>query len=139
MGVADTAAAEVRELHAFFEDWFAGERPRTDAELARLENALGGGFQLLDPEGDVVSRSAIIDSVEQRHGAATDGRAPGRIEVEAIEPRFERGDVCLLTYEEHQLTDGTWRGRRSSALFEASADAPGDLVWRHLHETWLPD
>lgn len=139
MALADMAAAEVRELHAFFEEWFSGERPRTDAEIARLENALGAGFQLLDPEGDVVPRSAIIESVEQRHGAATDGQAPDRIDVEAIEPRFERDTVCLLTYEEHQRTDGSWRGRRSSALFEAAPDAPGDVVWRHLHETWLPD
>lgn len=139
MGLAETSAAEVRELHAFFEDWFTGERPRTDAEIARLENALGAGFQLLDPEGAVVPRSAIIDSVEQRHRAATDGKAPDRIEVEAIEPRFEREEVCLLTYEEHQRTEGTWRGRRSSALFEAAPAAPGDVVWRHLHETWLPD
>lgn len=137
MSLAETCEAEVRDLHAFFEAWFTGERPRTNAELARLENVLGAGFQLVGPGGDVAGRSAVIDAVEGRHGAAGSDDVPDRIEIEAVEPRFERDGVCLLTYEEHQRTAGQWRGRRSSALFERSDDAPGDVVWRHLHETWL--
>jgi hypothetical protein len=137
MSLAETCEAEIRDLHAFFVDWFTGERPRTSEELARLENALGAGFQLLGPDGDVASRSGIIDAVEDRHGAAQSDEAPDRIDIEAVEPRFERDDVCLLTYEEHQRTAGTWHGRRSSALFERAPDTPGGVVWRHFHETWL--
>lgn len=137
MSLADTCEAEVRDLHAFFEAWFTGERPRTNDELVRLENALGAGFHLVGPGGDVATRSAVIDAVEGRHGAADSDDAPERIEVEAVEPRFVRDDVCLLTYEEHQRTAGRWQGRRSSALFERAEDAPGGVVWRHLHETWL--
>lgn len=137
--MAETCEAEVEALHAFFEAWFTGERPRTNEELARLEKALGAGFQLVGPDGVVAERSAVIDAVEAGHGAAQSGDAPDRIEVEAVELRFERDDVCLLTYEEHQRTAGQWRGRRSSALFDRADDAPGGVVWRHLHETWLEE
>lgn len=137
MSLAEDCEAEVRALHAFFEDWFRGEAPRTNETLARLEGALGGEFQLVGPDGDVAGRSAVIDGVEAAHGAAADGDAPDRIDIEAVDVRYGRGDVCLVTYEEHQRTDGRWRGRRSSALFEAAEAAPGGVVWRHLHETWL--
>ena len=137
MSLAETCEAEVEALHAFFQGWFTGERPRTNEELARLENALGAEFELLGPDGDVADRSAVIDAVEAGHGAASEGEAPDRIDIENVDARFERDGVCLLVYEEHQRTAGSWRGRRSTALFEAAADAPGGVVWRHLHETWL--
>lgn len=137
MSLAERCETEVRELHAFFEDWFTGERPRTNDALARLETALGAEFELLGPEGDIATRAEIIDAVEARHGAAVDAEAPDRIDIEAVDVRFERDGVCLLTYEEHQRTAGSWRGRRSTALFEAAENAPGGVVWRHLHETWL--
>ena len=139
MSLGEDCAAEVRSLHAFFAEWFTGERPRTNEELARLEAALGADFELCGPDGHVADRSAVIDAVEAGHGAAADGGAPDRIDIEALEVRFERDPVCLVTYEEHQRTAGSWRGRRSSALFERSTDAPNGVVWRHLHETWLPE
>jgi len=99
---------------------------------------LGAEFRLIGPEGDIATRSAIIASVKERHGAALDGEAPERIDNETVEPRFKGDGGCLLTYEEHQRTAGSWWGRRSSALFEAAPAAPGGVRWRHLHETWLP-
>ncbi len=137
MSLAEACEAEIRSLHAFFGDWFRGDAPRTNESLARLEAALGAEFRLLGPDGDVAERSAVIDAVEAGHGAAADGEAPDRIDIEDVDVRFERGEVCLVTYEEHQRTAGEWRGRRSSALFEAAEAAPEGVVWRHLHETWL--
>lgn len=137
MALAETCGTEVRALHAFFEEWYRGERPRTNEELGRLEAALGADFHRVGPDGAVADRGAVIDAVDADHGARRDDEVPFRIEVEALEPRFERDDVCLVTYEEHQRTDAEWRGRRSSALFERAPDAPGDVAWRHLHETWL--
>lgn len=137
MTLGETCGREVRELHGFFEAWYRGELPRTNEELARLESALGADFHRVDPDGAVDDRGGVIDAVDADHGAYREAAVPFRVEIEAVEPRFVRDDVCLLTYEEHQRTDGEWRGRRSSALFERADDAPGDVAWRHLHETWL--
>lgn len=137
MSLAETCETEVQDLHEFFEAWFRGELPRTNDRLARLEAALEADFQQVAPDGTVRDRAAVIDAVAGRHGSRRGDTDPFRIEVEEVDARVELDDVCLLTYEEHQRTDGEWRGRRSSALFEHAPDAPGGVVWRHLHETWL--
>lgn len=139
MSLSEICEDEVRELHAFFQAWFRGELPQTNNRLKRLEDALGADFQLVAPDGSVRSRAAVIDGVDDRHGAQRDADMPFRIEVESVAACFERDDICLLTYEEHQRTASEWRGRRSSALFERAEGAPSRVRWRHLHETWLDE
>jgi hypothetical protein len=136
MSLVETAD-EVRELHAFFEAWLRGELPHTNDRLERLEAALGAGFQLIGPDGVVRPRATVIDDLDDRHGARRDDDGAFRIEIEAVEPQFESEAVCQETYHEHQRTAGEWRGRHASALFERAPAAPGDVVRRHLHETWL--
>ena len=136
MSLAEACETEVRELHAFFEAWFRGDVARTGEPLARLERALGAAFAMVAPDGEVRSRSAVVDAVDEGHGSRADDGS-FRVAVDDVEVRVERDDWCLLTYEEHQRRDGVWRARRSSAVFERAPDAPGGVVWRHLHETWL--
>jgi len=124
---------EVRELHVFFERWFRGELP--DEAFVRVAGALAEDFELISPRGARDDRDSILGAIRGARG----GRSRAfSIAVEAFEVRWQSGDACLVTYEEHQRDDDAVTARLSSALFRRANDAPAGVRWVHLHETWLP-
>lgn len=132
-----TAAAEreIVALHRFFDAWFTGRVPGDEATLARFSGVLADDFEIVSPGGNRLGRGAILDFVRAAHGRHAPGRFRLWIERVAARP-LDAGHV-LATYEEWQEQDGERRGRLSSAVL-ARRDGPHGLVWRHLHETWLP-
>lgn len=119
---------EVRELHAFFERWFAGTaRP---AELKRLD-VLDDSFEMIGPDGDLQNVREVRSAIEGAHG-----RRPIRIEIRNV---WVHPSAPVGMYEEWQTTDGRIAGRRSSVVMVNDQSTPNGLRWVHLHETWLPD
>ncbi|MFV9673230.1 MAG: hypothetical protein ACNYZH_08385 [Acidimicrobiia bacterium] len=120
--------SEVRELHAFFERWFAGTAE--PGELERLD-VLDDSFHMIGPDGRLQNvdrvRSAIADAY---------GHRPMQIEIRNVQVH---PSAPVGTYEEWQTIDGSITGRTSSAVMKADPLAPNGLRWMHLHETWLPD
>ncbi|MGB0513945.1 MAG: hypothetical protein ACPGJE_03790 [Wenzhouxiangellaceae bacterium] len=48
-------------------------------------------------------------------------------------------EFVIARYQEWQRRDGeTARGRLSTVVFSFDEAAPNGLIWRHVHETWLP-
>jgi len=129
---------EVVELHAFFEAWFLGELPSTDATFERFAGVLAEEFVLVSPAGVGRSRSEVLDGVRSGYGSAGVDDAP-EMKVFTREERARTvGDgLFLVTYEEWQSEDGQERGRVSSALLRAKPGTPNGVEWIHLHETWL--
>lgn len=130
------ALAEIRQLHAFFEDWFTARLERDDDGLARVAEVLDPTFFLVAPGGERVGRAHLLGVLEDAHGARP---AAFRIRVEEAEGRVVAGDHVLATYEEVHLGDGAPTRRRSTALFRPDADAPNGLAWLFVHETWRDD
>ena len=54
---------------------------------------------------------------------------------------MDQGSAVLATYEEYQKgarnSVRAENARLSTVLFERKSDER--LIWRHIHETWLPD
>jgi len=127
--VIDPAAfeREVRELHDFFERWYAGDCE--PAEIARLD-VLDPSFIMIAPDGRSLSGDAVRSSID-----AALGLRPLTIEIRnvKVEPSAPFG-----TYEEWQTIEGTTSGRISTAVMASEPGAPNGLRWMHLHETWLP-
>ena len=119
---------EVRELHSFFERWFAGTADR--AELRRLD-VLDDSFHMIGPDGRLHRVGEVRSAIESAYG-----RRSVLIEIRNV--RVHRS-APVGTYEEWQTTDGELTGRISSAVMEGDPLAPNGLRWMHLHETWLPD
>lgn len=119
---------EVRQLHTFFERWFAGTAE--SAELERLD-VLDDSFHMIGPDGRMHDvdrvRAAIADAF---------GHRPMLIEIRNVRVH-PSGPIG--TYEEWQTIDGDITGRISSAVMKIDPSAPNGLRWMHLHETWLPD
>jgi hypothetical protein len=136
---ATVVREEIDDLHRFFQEWFLGERPGTDAEFARVEQALEDSFALVSPNGTLLEREALLDRLKSSHGKRAGESF--RIWVRAVRLRDEIGPRLLVSYEEWQETDDGVTARQSTAWF---AVTPGETVererlrWVHVHETWLP-
>ncbi len=119
---------EVRELHAFFERWFAGTAE--PAELDRLD-VLDDTFRMVGPDGRLQTVGEIRSATEKAYG-----RRSVRIEIRNV---WVHPSAPVGMYEEWQTTDGEVTGRSSSAVMAIDRSAPNGLRWMHLQETWLPD
>lgn len=130
----DECRREVHELHAFFQGWFTGELPDTDAAFARLASVIAPEFQIVSPSGRGMHRAELLESLRATHGAD-----PGaRIRVADFRGREVGEDLFLATYEEWQARPTGEKGRLSSVLFGREQGAPNGVAWLHLHECWLP-
>jgi len=126
----DACRREITELHAFFVDWYGAECDR--GEFARMERAIGPGFEMVTPEGDVLDRTAVLEMVRDRYGSAVD--ATFDIDIRNVEGVTASGECAVVRYEEWQTTGEGETGRVSTATFR-EAEAPAGVRWRHLHET----
>jgi len=128
--LADLAAREIVALHEFFVAWF---RPGPAPDFRACEGAFHPDFQMVTPDGRLLSRSEIIQGIQAARGAL----APSlTIDVLDIHLLWREGDTALLTYIEQQYREGRTTRRRSSALLLRAASAPRGILWRHLQETW---
>jgi hypothetical protein len=137
--LAQAALREVVDLHAFFERWLGGTTENTDAVLHRLESALGEAFTMVSPAGESLRRSDVIEWLRDTHGAKSQ---QGAFQITITEPELLllQPPLVLLGYVEEQSTGGALTRRRSTALFEAAAEAEEGVRWLALHETWIsPD
>jgi hypothetical protein len=125
---------EIHELHQFFQAWFSGSIPQTEANFARVTAALAPTFGLISPDGTLAEYATVIDWLRGGYGTR-----PGfRLWVEEVALRHQQGDLILATYVERQQIGEQTNARLSSALFQQDAAAPNGVVWLHVHETWLP-
>ena len=133
--MVERCAAEVDDIHAFFELWFTGELPATRAELARFSDVLADDFRMIQPSGLTRTEEGIVQDVFDAHAAHDDVT----IETSTFEPRAVADDTCLGTYEEWQTVGDDRTGRIATVLFRRDAETPNGVEWVHLHETWLDE
>ncbi|EMA35435.1 DUF4440 domain-containing protein [Halobiforma nitratireducens] len=126
-------AAEIESLHEFFVEWYAGQRPKTDA--GRLEEALAPGFEMVTPDGDRLAREAVLEGIREDYGRDEPGAFD--IDIRNVEVVARTESHATVRYEECQETTDETTGRVSTVLFRDDTDAPGELAWVDLHETWL--
>jgi hypothetical protein len=131
--LAERCAAEVAELHAFFELWFVGELPETRAALERFSGVLADDFRMVQPSGLTRSKGGITRDVFDAHAVHDDVT----VETSTFEPRVVGPETCLGTYEEWQTVGDDRTGRISTVLFRRAPETPNGVEWVHLHETWL--
>jgi len=124
----DSFEAEVHELHAFFERWYAGAAD--PSEISRLD-VLADSFVMIGPDGESSDVEEVRAFVEAAYG-----RRPTEFRVLNV---ALRPDTPVGTYEEWQTADGVTTGRISTAVMAPEPGTPNGLRWLHLHETWLPD
>lgn len=128
-----TCRREIESLHEFFVDWYTGQTAEDSYD--RLERALAADFEMVTPDGIRSEYADVVDGIGDGYAS----REPGTfdIEIRNVETRYTVDDHALVRYEEWQETPDGTTGRLSTVLFADDPDAPGDVVWLDLHETWL--
>ena len=125
---------EIEELHQFFQDWFNGDLPETDASFARFADVMAPDFEMVSPNGRSISITSLQPALRQRYNSWQNGR----IWIKNVRVHWQKGELLLVVYEEWQAVDGEENGRLSSVLFQQQPNLPNGLLWLYLHETWLP-
>jgi len=128
---------EVIDLHQFFEGWFTGKLSG-DEDFARLETAVADNFLIISPNARQTECKMLLQSIKNTQGAFKKPDHNFRIWIENFQFRYQKDNLCLVTYEEWQEHDGQTNGRLSSALFQKDKDAPNGVVWIHVHEVAFP-
>ncbi len=131
--MSNAYAAEIRDLHQFFQDWFSGAIAQTEANFARVTTALSEKFTLIAPDGTLAEYATVIGWLRGGYGS----RPNFRLWTDKIVVRHQQGDLALATYEEWQTIDDQENVRLSTTLLRANASAPAGVEWLHVHETWL--
>ena len=129
----ELAVQEVLSLHDFFEGWLSGRSPSGEQHFDQLSHRLALGFEIVTPDGSVLSRASLIDGLA---GAFASRGITFRLWVRSAKARMVSDDLCLVTYEEWQNRGDGDKGRMSSALLRCTAE--GECTWVHVHETKLP-
>lgn len=129
---------EVKELHQFFEGWFTAQIPHVDKMLERVSTVLSDDFQLITPEGHLLTRDDLLEQLKKSYGSQAD-RDKYKIEVTNFDGRAlaEDGVIFLTTYQENQYINDEHNIRLSSSLFRSKPDTPNQVEWIHVHEVWL--
>ncbi|MEL6235503.1 MAG: hypothetical protein AAFR46_13960 [Pseudomonadota bacterium] len=138
MTLAELCIAETERLHVVLEAWLVGAVPKTDAAFLPFSAALAPELEVISPNGTRTAHAALVEEFYGIHGALAEDRAIFSIRVENATAREIAPGLGLATYEEWHERGEELSARLTTVLMRAAPDAPGGVVWLHVHETWLP-
>lgn len=133
----DNIEREIIELHQFFEDWMTGKLEQNQTNFTRVLDTMGENFYLVSPEGAIIDRATILDSVYNGYLS----RPNFRMWIENTQIKHVLGDVVIATYEEWQEWKETGKvtSRVSTVIFTVDNTRSNGVVWQAVHETWLSE
>ncbi len=131
-----TLCGEVERLHQFIAFWFQGAQPAQELDFqGEFADQLAHDFINIQPSGQILTRSDLLDGIQQDYGANPDFG----IQISDCELQWQNAEqtFALVTYLEHQTgaknTTPADNTRRSSVLFEVRSGLRP--LWLHIHET----
>ena len=140
--LAERAAAEVVDLHAFFVDWIGTSGRDRGLDPGRMTGVFADDFHIVGPSGGRFDRVAAIEWL--MHGRASRGTAaePFTMWIEDVAAAAVAPGAVLVSYVECQdgdFLDGNQgpSRRRASAILVDRPGTPNGVAWLHVHETWI--
>lgn len=118
----------VKETHVEIEGWFSGLQPGI---LPTLLARFSAQFTMITPHGKVLD----IDGVERLFEPLRGARPGLTITLSEFNGIALHAGGAVVSYREVQEEHNDKRtDRRATVAFEV--DAAGNVLWRHLHETF---
>lgn len=132
-------AEEIRRLHRFFVAWFSGSCPRSlQAFQEQFGDNLAPDFEMVQPNGERLDRTAILSGIESAYGANPDFR----IEIRKTRLVGREGSLLAVSYEESQKgaknTDPADNARSALGILRLREAGNPRFLWLQLQETALP-
>jgi hypothetical protein len=121
------ACSEVEELHAFFEAWYRGT---SGVGLQRVSKVLASEFELLAPNGELISRNDLLSQLASECGAYPELRIT--IHHVGVRPAGEGG--VAIEYVERHTEGGAIDERRCCALLREGKVSPLNVEWVAIYE-----
>jgi len=119
---------EVIDAHLAIEGWLSGLAD--DGGLAPLLERFSPAFTMVAPSGNALSYAELKTMFSNGRGS----RLGLRMQIDDFRLLSHwHGGGCVSYRETQAIAAGQVNIRRSTAIFETSAD--GRIVWRHLQET----
>ena len=110
----------------------ARARRPTEVYEAGFLGRLHPEFTIIQPAGKLMHRAEIADGLRGAYGGSPDFR----IAIRNVVVLREVENVIIATYEEWQRnavnSSPPDNGRAATVVFDGG-------LWRHVHETWLPE
>ena len=133
---------EVERLHEFFVGWFSGQLDKQPSLLqADCHDRFSDDFSMVVPSGNVVTKAQLVDRLNlDSHGCHGPSFRINIPDFELLQQYSET--LTLVRYVEVQHRGGddqetkTVNARISTAVLE---QADNVVLWRHVHETSLPN
>lgn len=131
----DNVEKEIIRLHDFFEEWMTGTIEQSDKNFSRFSDSMGDSFYIVAPSGQLTQREGLIKGLYSTYNQ----RSNMRIWIENVQVHHILDDTVIATYEEWQTLDNKTTARLSTVVFTYDETVANHLLWRCVHETWLPD
>jgi len=135
--VNSKAENEVVRLHSFFQRWFNGILPETEAVFQeQFLDAMHEDFTFCPPDGRRIPLETLSQTIRERHGAhQNDQDGTMSIEIRDFEQLREDGNLSVVEYREMQNVKGEEDNRFTTAVFVEDGSAPNDFLWFRVHES----
>lgn len=136
---------EIEDMHRFFVDWFNDSGMPDEAFDARFAARLAADYGMIVPSGDCLTRDQVADWIRNAKGA----RPGHRIEIRDVHILpASTARLILARYEEWQAAPDSRSALIATVALQPEGPgrldsgeraSPGGYLWRHVHETALPD
>ena len=93
----NSCRSEIEELHQFFQDWFNGVLPETDASFARFAEVMAADFEMVAPNGRATTITALQPALRHRYNSWQNGRLSSVLLQ--IQPDLPNGLLWLYVHE----------------------------------------
>ncbi|KNA05063.1 hypothetical protein SOVF_193880 isoform A [Spinacia oleracea] len=127
---------EIVKFYLFYERWRRGEVENSESYYASLKSVChpSGGF--IHPSGEELSLYDSIDKLKKCYGDRQGTKY--RVWIDRLLPTRISNDAWLVRFDKWE-TSGEERqcGVVSTLLRSKVADSLSDLLWEHVHQTWL--
>lgn len=128
MDILTRVEQEVVALHAFFQAWYSG----AETSLARVSKVLSSEFELLSPEGDLLTKDVLLTELLADRGAFPNLK----ISVERLTAQVSDHEDIRAFYTEVHEEGGSLERRACCALLRLSGHPPRRLQWVAIAERY---
>lgn len=127
---------EIVKFYLFYERWRRGEVENSESYYASLKSVCHPSGVFIHPSGEELSLHGSIDKLRKCYGDRQGTKY--RVWVDRLLPTRISNDAWLVQFEKWESSGEEYQcGVVTTLLRSKVANSLIDLLWEHVHQTWL--